>query len=277
MSYMNVKIKLFITVLIFTGYGCSDSSTGPAPSDLTGEYVEYEILSSDNSEISGKVTFKERVDGYTVAEVELNNLDEESEYPVNIYEQNVLEAGELLVKLNPVDSEDGKSETLVYKDEDDKLLDYEGLLTINAHIRVHPDTDDLETTIAYGDIGDNALTGESIVVDLLEMNDSGVNGFVEFFERKSGAILTIIELEGTNGEYDHPAHIYEYDDDGHLLHELNPVDSEHGISKTNISELQNGTSFGFEDLSETDGKVQIYLSEDNMSVIASGEFENGSE
>lgn len=279
MRIMNLKSILLISALILLWTGCTNSSTGPDSSDLTGESVSYELTSLDGSSVEGTVTFEERIDGYTLATVKLSNLEEESEYPVNIYENTALAGGDLLLSLNPVNEADGESETIIHVDEDGNTLTYEDLLEINAHINVHPDEDDLDTILAQIDIGDNELTGESLSLDLEEFNSSGIYGTAEFFERKSGEILAVIELEGTDASRDHPVHLYEKvgDEDDLLLLELNPVDGESGISMTNIAELKDETSFNYEDLTELDGLTQVYLSENDMDVIANGDFNQESE
>lgn len=279
MRIMNLKSILSISALILLWTGCTDSSTGPDSSDLTGESVSYELTSLEGSSVEGTITFEERVDGYTLATVELSNLDEESEYPVNVYENTALAGGDLLLSLKSVDEADGESETIIQADEDGNTLTYEDLLEMNAHINVHPDDDDLDTILAQSDMGDNELTGESFSLDLEEIDNSGVYGTAEFFERNSGEILAVIELDGTDASRDHPAHLYEKveDEDDLLLLELNPVDGETGISRTNIDELNEETSFSYEDLTELDGLTKVYLSEDDMSVIANGDFNQESE
>lgn len=263
---------LFILSFLFLWTACSDSSTGNLPDDLTGESVDYELNSSDDSTVDGNVSFDERVEGDIQVTIKLSGLDEDEEYLVGVYSNTVLDDGELLIDLKTVDGSSGERELIISVDEDGESLSYDDLLEINGHIRVYH-SDDSDTILANADIGGNALTGETLEVELEEIDESGVSGEVEFFERRNGTVLAVIEVTGISGVENPVAHIHEEESDTELF-TFNPIDSETGISRTNMNELEDGTPFSFEDLEELEAHIHIHPSESDQTVIARAELGN---
>ncbi|MCC5940679.1 MAG: hypothetical protein JJU37_03990 [Balneolaceae bacterium] len=273
---MNKSINLStitFVILLFAIAACSDSGTGSLPGDLTGESVEYELGSTTESNVNGKILFQERIDGFTRVIIELNGLDEDEEYLVQVYTGTTLGEGELLIELDPIEGDSGESVQVIAADKEGETVTYEDLLELDAHIRVYTE-DEPETILARIDIGENALTGESISFVLDEVDGSGVHGEVELLERQNGTILAVIELNDNGQADDFVARLYEFsnEEEGDLLFVFNSIDSESGISKTDITEFEDGSDITFDDLEEFEALLQIYSSEDEMTVLSVAEI-----
>lgn len=264
---------LFILSFIFLWTACSDSSTGNLPDDLTGESITYELNASEDSSVDGTVLFEERVDGDIQVTIGLNGLDEEEEYQLGVYSNTALEEGDLLIDLQSVEGASGENELIITVDEEGETLTYDDLLEINAHIRVYSGSD-TDTILATADIGGNALTGESLELELEEVDESGVNGEVHFHERENGTVLAVIELTGISGTENPVAHLHEEEGDTDLFI-FQPINSETGISRTQMAELEDGTPFGFEDLNELDAHIKIFPDEADQTVLARANLGNG--
>src|SRR5690625_8022746 len=92
----------------------------------------------------------------------------------------------------------GENKLTIRVDEDGESITYDDLVESNAHIRVYL-SGDTDTILAHADIGGNALTGESLELELEEVDESGVSGEIRFHERENGTVLAVIELSGISG------------------------------------------------------------------------------
>lgn len=263
---------LFILSSLFLWTACSDSSTGNLPDDLTGESITYDLNSTDDSSVDGTVSFDERVDGDIQVTIELNGLEEEEEYLVGVYNNAALEEGDLLIDLKSVEGSSGENELIITVDEDGETLTYDDLLETNAHIRVYL-SGDTDTVLASADIGGNALTGESLELELQEVDESGVSGEIRFLERENGTVLAVIELTGISGAENPIAHLHEEESDADLFI-FQPVDNETGVSRTHMAELEDGTPFAFEDLNELNAHIKIFPNESDDTVLARADLGN---
>jgi hypothetical protein len=274
MKLLIYKPLFSILAFLLVTAACSDTSTGPDPNGLTGESVSYELTSTGDSGVNGTVTFAERVDGFTQITVDLSEVPEEEEFPVNIYANTSLRGGELLIELGPV-GESGESITIISADTDGQTVSYDDLVSINGHVNVHPEEEDTETILAQADVGENGLTGESLSFNLDEENSSGVSGTIEFLERNSGQMLAVIELSGTDPAQTHLARLYSANDEenGEAIFTFSDIEGETGISKTDVYELEDETAFGFDDLEEFEGAVHIYTGEDDATLLAAAQIE----
>lgn len=275
-----MKSKYYITALFILSSlllwtACSDSSTGNIPDDLTGESVTYELIPANDSSIDGKVTFDERVDGDVQVAIELNGLEEEEEYRVGVYNNSAIEEGGLLIDLKSVEGSAGESNLIITVDEDGESITYDDLLESNAHIRVYL-SGDTDTILAHADIGGNALTGESLELELEEVDESGVSGEIRFHERENGTVLAVIELSGISGAESPIAHLHEAESDADLFI-FEPVDSETGISRSQMAELEDGTPFGFDDLDELHAHIKVFPSESDDTVLARADLGSADE
>lgn len=270
------KLLFSVTALFVISSACSDTSTGLEPGDLTGEYVSYELDATGDSGLTGTLTFAERIDGFAEVTVELSEVPVEKEYSVQINSGTILQGGDLLIKLEPVD-ESGESVTTVSADAEGNTVSYEDLIEINGHLNVYSSENETETILAQADVGGNKLTGEALVFDIEEENESAITGSVEFLERISGNILAVIELSGTDPAQTHIARLYsagdEENDNGEHQFTFSEIDGESGISYTDLYELNDESEFLYEDLKEFEGSVHIYYSEDDLTLLATATME----
>ena len=273
---IHYKLLFSVTALFVISSACSDTSTGPEPGDLTGEYVSYELDATGDSELTGTLTFAERVNGFTEVTVDLSEVPEEKEYTVQLNSGTILQGGDLLIKLEPVD-ESGESVTNVSADAEGNAVSYDDLIGINGHVNVYPSEHETETILAQADVGGNKLTEEALVFNVEEENESAITGSVEFLERINGNILAVIELSGADPAQTHIARLYsagdEENDNGEHLFTFSGIDGESGISHTDFNELNNETEFLFDDLKEFKGTVHIYFSEDDLNLLATATIE----
>ena len=54
---------------------------------------------------------------------------------------------------------------------------------------------------------------------------------------------------------------------GASLFTFNDVDGNSGISKTNVIQLDDGTPFGYDDVLEVNGYINIHLSASNLTTL----------
>lgn len=122
---------------------------------LTGQYVSYELQETAGSGISGHVLFEERMNGNTLATIELQGTSPGNSHPAHIHENSVAEGGGVAVPFNNVDGDTGISETHIDAGQTAENLTYSALLNYNGHVNVHRSDDDF-AVIAEGNIGENA-------------------------------------------------------------------------------------------------------------------------
>jgi len=140
---------------------------------------------------------------------------------------------------------------------------------------VHNSIDDLATLLAQGDIGQNALTGESKAYPLGEKDIDGVSGTFSLFERRNGEALGIVMLDGTMAGNSHPGHIHFNSavEGGGIAYSFVPVDGSTGRSVNNIAMLDDGTMITYDQLLDFDGYVNIHNSADDLAtLVAQGDI-----
>src|SRR5690625_6204818 len=76
-----------------------------------------------------------------------------------------------------------------------------------------------------------------------------------------------MELTGISGADNPIAHLHEEESDADLFI-FEPVDSETGISRSQMAELEDGTPFAFDDLDELHAHIKIFPSESDDTVLA---------
>jgi hypothetical protein len=129
--------------------------------------------------------------------------------------------------------------------------------------------------VAQGDIGQNELTGETKSYTLNEKDVDGISGSVMFEERLNGEALATLMLNGTPDGGMHPAHIHmnTATEGGGILYTFTPVDGTTGMSVSNVSMLDDGTMFGYADVLDVDGYVNVHLSMDQLAtIVAQGDI-----
>jgi Cu/Zn superoxide dismutase len=235
-------------------------------------FKTYDLESNNTDNVSGTAKFIKNSNGSVTLELDLNNTSDISMHRAHIHFNTAAEGGDIAVNLGDVDGSTGKSSTTFTTLDDGTPVTYEDMITFDGYINVHLSAAVLGTIVSQGDIGQNDLTGESISYNLDETNTSGVSGTAQFFKRVNGEALAVLELTGTSTGTDHLAHIHMNDiaTTGGIAFTYNNVDGETGKSYTNVSQLDDTTSFLYEDVLTYNGYVNIHLSTTDLTVAAQG-------
>jgi len=245
--------------------------------ELTGESKTYELDERAVEGISGTVMFEERMSGAALATIMLDGTPEDGMHPAHIHMGSFVEGpGDIAFTFNPVNGATGMSMTQVEMLDDDTEFGYEEVLNYDGYVNVHLSAEDLATVVAQGDIGANELTGESKTYELGEKAVEGISGSVMFEERMSGEALATIMLDGTPADGMHPAHIHmgtAAEGPGDIAFTFNPVNGDTGMSMTHVAMLDDDTEFGYEDVLNYDGYVNVHLSADDLgTLVAQGDI-----
>ncbi|WP_431136718.1 CHRD domain-containing protein [Psychroserpens mesophilus] len=264
------KLLLFIPVAFLTS--CSNDDDTVLVDNPFGDTKIYQLASVADPSISGTATFTENTNGSTTVELQLSGTPSGGMHPAHIHFNTAAETGAIAITLETVNGDTGYSSTNVTalnEDQGGALITYDELLGFDGYINVHLSADDLGTLVAQGDIGQNELTGTSIVYDLATADVPGINGTATFSERVNGEALATIALDGTFDTDTHPGHIHmnTATETGAIAFTFNPVDGATGMSKTNVSALDDNTSFGYTNILDYDGYINIHLSADDLDVL----------
>jgi hypothetical protein len=240
---------------------------------FTGEEIVYQLDSVAVPNIKGTATFQERSNGSALVTIQLQNTPADGTHPAHIHANTAAEGGAIAISLNPVNGATGLSQTEVSAYDDGTEVSYADLLEYDGYINVHLSAAELGIIVAQGDIGSNALTGESVVYALNAVDGSGVNvsGTATFAEREDGTALVTIVVRGTPAGGDHPAHIHynSAEEGGAIAISLTNVDGDTGISKTSVMALDNNIEITYEELIAFDGYINVHLSPENLGTIVS--------
>jgi hypothetical protein len=268
MKISYVKLLSVYLFLILISTACLDSASGPNPDELTGESISYELSDAESSGVSGTLQIAERVDGFSRVTLELSELPDGDEFPVVVYTNTALQEGEELIILMSA-GESGISITNVYSDVDGNTVRYEHWEELDAHILVHDDSEE-ESVIAQADIGVNALTGEEWSWELETSNDSGIDGAVTLYERNSGFMKALIQLEGADPDETYIARLYaSADEDEEHIFTFSEISGETGGSASDMYEQVDGSEITFSDFEEFTGVINIYTDDSLMNKVAS--------
>lgn len=152
--------NLFFLLLTF---GCSKSedadvnnlvSEGPIEEIPTDpERVDYNLLSANNSGVTGTASFIPNDDGSTTIYIELFG-DTDELHPVTINYGNVETGGSVAITLEVCEC--AISETLVTQLDDGTPINFVDLMTFDGHINIYQSPTDA-TLIAVANIGSNAF------------------------------------------------------------------------------------------------------------------------
>jgi hypothetical protein len=242
---------------------------------LTGETVTYALDSFAIPTIKGEAIFSQRNNGTTLVELKLEGTPEDGIHPAHIHVNSAAEGGGIAISLTDVDGATGMSLTQVAAFDDETPITYEGLLDYDGYINVHRSEADLGTIVAQGDVGANALTGESVTYALNDVDMSGVSGTATFAQRKDGTSLVSLVLTGTPDEGDHPAHIHynSAEEGGGIAISLTNVEGATGLSKTSVARTDNNINISYAELIEFDGYINVHLSPDDLAtIVAQGDI-----
>lgn len=237
--------------------------------ELTENFKEYSLGELAVPGISGSIIFKERLNGFTLASIQLDNTPEGGMHPAHIHANTAAEGGGIIVSFNPVDGTTGTSETTIRELDNGQPLTYNQILDLDGYVNVHLSMNQLSTIVAQGDIGANELTGMSYSYMLNELAVPGISGSITFEERKNGFSLATIMLNNTPEGGMHPAHIHANSaaEGGGIIVSFKPVDGTTGMSKTTIRALDSGEPLTYEAIQDLDGYVNVHLSMNQLNVI----------
>jgi len=262
-----ILFSFIATSLLFASCNEDDDSMdGTMP---TGNEMTYTLNEKAVDGISGTARVIENTDNSITVELELSNTPAGGIHPAHIHFDNAATGGGVAITLGAVDGTTGTSTVTFSSLDDGTPISYPELLDYDGYINVHLSADDLPTIVAQGDIGQNELTGESISYMLEERAVDGISGTVTFSERKNGEALAEITLAGTPEGGSHPAHIHfnSFEEGGGIAFSFAPVDGGTGTSLSNVSSLDDGSTFGYADILEYDGYVNVHLSSTELATI----------
>ena len=243
--------------------------------DLTGNMKTYNLGARAVEDISGSVSFQERVNGEALATIMLDNTPANGMHPAHIHMNTAAEGGDIAFTFNPVNGDTGMSKTNLASLNDGTTFGYSDVLDYDGYVNVHLSADDLSTLIAQGDIGQNELTGESKSYVLGEKDVEGIMGTALFEKRANGEALATLTLENTPADGMHPAHIHMNTaaEGGDIAFTFNPVNGATGMSMTNLAALNDDTQFGYDDVLDYDGYINVHFSADDLgTLVAQGDI-----
>lgn len=240
--------------------------------ELTGDSEEYALDAKTGDNVSGIATFTRRRNDEILVTLSLNNTQEGNIHPAHIHNNTAAEGGGIAIDLASVDGSTGMSLTNVTELNDGTAISYDELISMDGYINVHLSESQLQTIVSQGDVGQNALTGNSVTYEISGIGGSGVSGEVSFYERKNETTLVEISLTGTTDSGLHPAHIHENDVEtgGGIIIGLTPVNGTTGKSLTQVEEMDDNTPISYDELTNINGHVNIHNSMEDLSVVASG-------
>ena len=237
--------------------------------ELTGVTKTYALNELAVPGISGTAKFSERKNGDALAVIQLLNAISGEMHPAHIHNNTAIESGAIALTFSPINGDTGVSKTNISQLDDATPIAFEDIINFDGYINVHYSATDLGTIIAQGDIGVNELTGESTSYVLNEVDVPGIEGTASFFRRQNGEALAVIELMNTTAGMMHPGHIHMNDvaTTGPIIFTFADVDGDTGIGRTNVSQLDDTTPFGYADILEVNGYINIHLSAVDLGTL----------
>lgn len=119
------------------------------------------------------------------------------------------------------------------------------------------------------------FTGQTKSYDLAPVANSGISGTAVLEETSTGNTKLTITLTGTPDGGQHPAHIHFNSAavGGGIAISLTPINGTTGVSETNITQKDDGTSIKYSDLLAYDGYINVHLSANDLAtVVAQGDI-----
>ncbi|WP_165748447.1 hypothetical protein [Cellulophaga sp. Z1A5H] len=157
MNLKKISLLLFLAAA-FTFMSCSTEDTETTEVALRTKV--YTLNSADNAAISGTATFTEKEDGTTTILLSLTNSNNDI-HPAFIYLDDVSSTGAVAITLAPIECNCEESTTEVSMLDNGTPITFSELLFFDGNIRVHQSASDLETVIAEGNVGINAINEEA--------------------------------------------------------------------------------------------------------------------
>ena len=265
-----ISLNGFLLLLtVYCGILASCSEDDPLPG-LTGEKIDYALMAFDGSGISGTATFEEREDHSAKVTISLSGTTSGNSHPAHIHLNTAAEGGDIAINLTNIDGTTGMSVTEISSMNNGAAITYDALLAFDGYINVHHSTADL-SIVSQADIGQNALTGNSKEYSLSEIDESGIEGTATFYERVSGESLVVIAVTGDAIDSNHPMHIHANTaaEGGSIIITLTNLVN--GLSKTNVTQMDNLTTISYTQLIAIDGYINIHQSVGDLSVVSQGD------
>lgn len=266
------KLHLLALALVSFFISCDNSNNEP---QLTGDNIVYELGSKSDPAISGTATFAKRADNKTVITLKLNGTASGNSHPAHIHANTAAETGSIILDLTAVAGAGGESVTVVDKLNDGTAITYEELIEIDGYVNVHKSASELTTLVAQGDVGQNALTGDTKSYTLGSVTDRAISGTATFAKRKNNETLVTIQLTGTTAGGVHPSHIHTNAaaQGGGIVIDLSNIDGATGRAVTNVTKLNDGTAITYDQLLNFNGYVNVHLSSASLTtLIAQGDI-----
>jgi hypothetical protein len=267
------RILLPMSLAILLGFSSCTKDDVPAATVVNSKV--FVLGTVGTAGISGTATVVEKSDATLSIELSLKNTTAGSSHPAHIHLNTAAEGGDIALTLKAVDGATGKSTTTFKALDNGTAITYQQLLNFDGYINVHLSATNLSTLVAQGDIGQNELTATSKVYALGSVAVPNISGTATFFKRVNGEALSIVKLNNTTAGAMHPGHIHANTaaQGGGIVFTFNPVNGDTGISTTNISKLDSGVAFGYDQLLGYSGYINFHLSATNLAtLVAQGDI-----
>ena len=272
MKHLKKNLLLLVMVIPFIFSSCSNDDE-PAPTVVNSKV--YDLGAVGSSGVTGTATIIEKSDATLSIELELKNTVAGASHPAHIHLNTAAEGGDIALTLKPVDGATGKSTTTFKALDNGTAITYQALLDFDGYINVHLSASQLSTLVAQGDIGQNDLTGVSKIYALGSVSAPSISGTSTFFKRVNGEALAVVKLQNTTAGASHPGHIHANTaaQGGGIVFSFKPVNGDTGLSVTNVSKLDNGTAFGYDQVIAYNGYINFHLSATNLAtLVAQGDI-----
>ena len=258
---------LIMPFLVLTSCISDDNNTTTSGTSRT-----YQLNAVSNPDISGTAKFIQNEDGSITVELSLAGTTAGNTHPAHIHVNTAVEGGGIARTLEAVDGTTGTSTTTFTELDNMTPVTYAEIVDFDGYINVHLSAADLGTLVAQGDIGQNELTGVSIVYTLDELNSSGISGTAVFAQRVNEEALITLNLNGTTLGMDHMAHIHDgsVTAPGVVAITLTNVNGDSGISLTSVSQKDDNSPISYTELLIFPGYINIHNSADPMIIDAQG-------
>ncbi len=153
---MNTTGKLFLGIAVGMSLIACQDNGNIARDEFTGNEVVYPLQQASDFNVSGTVSFKEKMDGSAWIIVALSGTEGNIAHPVHLHLGNIgTPDADVAALLNPVSGMTGLSETKLTQLSDESAISYKQLIDLNACVKVHLDASgpDRDIILAGGNIG----------------------------------------------------------------------------------------------------------------------------
>lgn len=143
-----------ISIIFIWSWGmwACETDDDPIPQQFESTFP---ILEVDGSGVMGEITFFKESETSTRIIIELLGTHSEDQHPARIHSTSPDLEGPMVLELNPIDGQTGRSETLVSPLADGSPGNYEEWVGFDGYVLVFQDMLNLNTHIAIGLLGEN--------------------------------------------------------------------------------------------------------------------------